>query len=68
VNIFALLRIFGKDFVSKEIKSTLDHHLSAAGATQLAASLQAAGTALSATPPNNQAAADALADVVLSIH
>jgi hypothetical protein len=68
VNIFALLRIFGKSFISKEIKSTLDHHLSVAGAAQLAANLQAAGTALASTPPNNQAAADALADVVLSIH
>ena len=66
MNIFAFLRILGKSFVAHEIKVTLDHHLSAAGAAQLAANLDAASAGLKAN--DHQAAADAFADAVLSIH
>lgn len=63
---FAFLRIFGKQFVSHEIKNTLDHHLATAGAAKLAADLDAASAALKSG--DHQAAADAFADAVLSIH
>ena len=66
MNFFALLRLFGKNFVSHEIKHTLDHHLSQAGGAQLAANLDAAAAGLKSG--DHQAAADALADVVLAIH
>lgn len=65
-SIFAWLRIFGKQFVSREIKNTLDHHLSTAGAAQLAANLDAAAAGLK--QGDHQAAADAIADIVLTIH
>ncbi len=68
MNVFAWVRILGHSFISKQIKSTLDHHLSASGRAALGANLAAVGTALAATPPNDQAAADALADVLLAIH
>ena len=66
MNIFALLRLFGKSFVAAEIKSALDHHFSAAGKANLASNLEDAAKALAAG--DDAAAASALADVVLSIH
>lgn len=66
MNIFALLRVFGQPFLTTEIKSSLDHHLSAAGAAQLSANLEAASAGLKSG--DHEAAAAALAAVVLSIH
>ena len=66
MNVFALLRLLGEHYLSGVIKSGLDHHFSADGLTQLATNLDAASTALKAG--DHQAAADALATVVVSIH
>lgn len=66
MNIFALLRVFGEGYLAGVIKTALDKHFSADGLTQFAAELDAASTALKAG--DHQAAANALATVVVSIH
>jgi hypothetical protein len=66
MNVFAFLKLLGKSWVSHQIKSSLDHHLSVTGAAALVANLNTAGTALAAK--DNAACADALADVILAIH
>lgn len=66
MNVFTLLRLLGEPYAAHLIKSALDHHFSAAGLAQFAANLDAASAALKSG--NHQAAADALATVVVSIH
>lgn len=66
MNAFALLRVFGKPWVAKQIDSGLKHHLSDTGKEQLAASLDAAAKALAAN--DLESCSEALADVVLAIH
>ena len=66
MRLFALLRALGRPFVSHTIKSTLEHHISMTGRMTLIENLGLAVEGLKAG--DDQAAADALADVVLAIH
>ncbi len=66
MNIFVWVKMLGHGFISSQVLHALNHNLSAQGKLNLAASLTTAATDLSAG--NSAGAADAITDVLLSIH
>lgn len=65
MSIFTVLKWFGRSWVSRQIKSGLDHKLSPTGRQTNGAALIAAGTALKAG--DTKTAADTITDILFSI-